>query len=133
MHLIIYTATDYALYPTKTEFFSFDGLIKAGVHLADANTLRKGWGLPEVEIIGIIPMMYRSAATEHRQNLEDLRKEAGNKVWEPIAERIVWAEAFSPISNYTPVYSHAPGTPAGRDAWYLVDTLLSSVGDGNHV
>lgn len=133
MHLIIYTATDYALYPTKTEFLSFDGLIKAGTHLADANMLRKGWGLPPVEIIGIVPVMYRSAATEHKQNLADLRKEAGDTVWNPIAERIVWAEAFSPVSNYTPVYSHAPGTAAARDAYYLVNKLFETTGGETHV
>lgn len=133
MHLIIYTATDYALYPTKTEFFSFDGLIKAGTHLADANMLRKGWGLPEVDIVGIVPMMYRNAATEHKQNLEDLRKEVGDKVWNPIAERIMWAEAFSPISNYTPVYSHAPGSAAAKDAYYLVAKLLETIGEVERV
>lgn len=128
MHLLIYTATDYALYPTKPEFFNFAGLRLAGEHLQSANMLRKGWGLTEVETLGIVPTMFRKGLTEHEANLKDLKADAGDLVWEPVTESGIWKESFSPVSNYTPPYGYAPHSPAARQALYMVDKTLAGVG-----
>lgn len=127
LHLLIYTAADYILYPTKVEELSFDGLQEALAHLTSANYVRGGHRLPPVEILGIVPTMYRSVALEHKSNLEHLHKHFGDKVWAPIAERTVWAEALAGASGYTPVYAHAPNSPAAREAWEFIKRVQSEI------
>jgi chromosome partitioning protein len=131
MHLLIYTATDYALYPTKLEFLNFAGLRQAGEHLQSANILRKGWNLPEVETLGIVPTMFRKGLTEHETNLRDLEADAGDTVWKPVTESGIWKESFSPVSNYTPPYAYAPRSPAAAQSLYIVDKTLAGVGVAN--
>jgi len=123
IHLLIYSAADYAIYPTKTEYLSFDGLIEALSHLDGANSVRQGKGLPPIKVTGIIPNMFRKATLEHRENLKMLQTHYGDLVWTPIAERAVWTEALSSVSGYTPVYAHAPGSEAAREAWEIVDRV----------
>lgn len=132
LHLLIYTAVDYMLYPTKVEELSFDGLIEALAHLESANYVRGGHRLPPVETLGIVPTMYRSVALEHKSNLEHLRQHFGDKVWEPIAERTVWAEALAGVSGYTPVYAHAPGTPAAKEAWNFIKRVQTTIEGARH-
>ncbi|MBL8165570.1 MAG: ParA family protein [Anaerolineae bacterium] len=123
IHLLIYSAADYAIYPTKTEYLSFDGLIEALSHLEGANSVRQGKGLPAVQVAGIIPNMFRKATLEHRENLKMLQEHYGDLVWQPVAERAVWTEALSSVSGYTPVYAHAPGSEAAREAWEIVNRI----------
>jgi chromosome partitioning protein len=131
LHILIYTATDYVLYPTKTEYLSFDGLVEAMNHLESANDQRAGRHLPPVEIIGIVPNMYRKGTLEHDNNLAALRDSYGDMVWEPIGERTMWAESLSPVSNYCPVYAYAPGSKAANEAWGLVNQIQTITGVSN--
>ncbi len=127
LHLLIYTAVDYMIYPTKVEELSFDGLLEALAHMESANFMRGGHHLPPVEVMGIVPTMYRSNSIEHKTNRKALENHYGHLVWEPIVERTLWAEALAGASNYTPVYAHAPGTPAAKDAWTFINHVIESV------
>lgn len=127
LHVLIYTAVDYMIYPTKVEELSFDGLLEAQAHLEEANYQRAGHRLSPVEILGIVPTLYRGVSLEHKTNLGHLRKHYGSTVWEPIAERAVWAEALAGTSNYTPVYAHAPGSPAAKEAWEFINRVRTSI------
>lgn len=120
LHVLIYSAADYILYPTKVEELSFDGLMEALRHLESASGLRSALNLPPVEVLGIVPTMYRSNSTEHKVNLKALREHYGALVWDEVGERTYWAEALASASGYTPVYAHAPGSPAARDAWKII-------------
>ncbi len=127
LHLLIYTAVDYMIYPTKTEELSFDGLKEALAHMEGANYMRAGHRLPNVEVLGIVPTMFRMASAEHKANRKALENHFGALVWEPIAERTLWAEALAGASNFTPVYAHAPNTPAAKDAWTFINHVIESV------
>lgn len=127
LHLLIYAAVDYMIYPTKVEELSFDGLMEALAHLNGANYTRMGHRLPPVAILGIVPTMYRSVALEHKTNLKYLEDEFGEKVWQPIAERAVWAEALAGASGYVPVYAHAPNSLAAKEAWTFIQRVQQTI------
>jgi chromosome partitioning protein len=114
LHGAIYMATDIILYPTLCEFWSFDGLAESMTHLDAAQ------GMRNIGIGGIIPTRYRAATIEHSENLKSLQQKFGDLVWEPITERIAWAEA----STYqVPVFVHDPRCDAAAQAWALVDRV----------
>lgn len=127
LHLLIYAAVDYMIYPTKVEELSFDGLMEALAHLDGANYTRMGNRLPPVDILGIVPTMFRGVALEHKTNLKYLQDEFGGKVWQPIAERAVWTEALAGASGYVPVYAHAPGSLAAKEAWNFINRVWQTI------
>jgi chromosome partitioning protein len=123
LHILIYVATDYVVYPTRPEYLSMDGLVTALAHLDTANAIRQQAGLAPIELAGILPTMYRRAVQEHRDNVADIRKRYGDKVWEPIPLATAWDESLGPSSGFVPVYAYDAGSPAAADAWALVDRV----------
>ena len=65
-------------------------------------------------------MRFRANTLEHSENLQKLRDKLGALVWNPVPERIVWAEA---ATFMLPVFVHAPSSEAAGDAWELVDRV----------
>ncbi len=131
-HILIYTATDYVICPTKPEYLCFDGLVEALSHLETATDLRQAKGLPPVQIAGIVPTMYRKGTLEHEENLKELQKAYGDLVWPTVAHRTLWAEALAPASNYTPVYAYAPASAAAIEAKYMIDRIEGLTQGANH-
>ena len=122
LHGAIYLATDWIIYPTLCEFWSFDGLAESLSH-REALKIR---GLPPIRVGGIVPMRYRANTLEHSENLAKLVSRFGELIWRPVPERIIWAEA----STYqVPVFIHAPASEAACDAWELVDRVEELHGD----
>ncbi len=124
LHGSIYLATDAIIYPTKCEFLSFDGLVESLTHREMIQPTRKRWGLENIEIMGIVPTMYRSATLVHQENLNKLRARFGKLVWPEIAMRTTWAEASS-VGQL--VYRFAPDSSAAREAWGIVDRVEMSL------
>lgn len=120
LHGAIYLATDYMLYPTLCEFWSFDGLSES------LNRRRAVEHVREVKVLGIIPFRVRLQTLEHSENLENLHERFGDLVWEPVPESIVWAEA---AAFQLPVFVHAPEHSASRLAWQMVDRIESMLGN----
>jgi chromosome partitioning protein len=120
LHGSIYLATDAILYPTKCEFLSFDGLIESLTHREMIQPTRERWGLSNIEIMGIVPVMYRSATLVHQENLNKLKARFGKLVWPEIAMRTIWAES-STVGQL--VYRFAPESSATREIWGLVDRV----------
>lgn len=120
LHGSIYIATDGVLYPTTCEYLSFDGLVESIKHRQAAEAHRKQWGLNAIEVLGIVPTMYRTKTIEHSENLKQLREQFGALVWNPIPQRTIWAEA---AAIRRPVFSFAPESLAARDAWELVNRV----------
>jgi chromosome partitioning protein len=120
LHGAIYMATDVILYPTLCEFWSFDGLAESMTHRHAAQ------GMRDIQIGGIVPTRYRAATIEHSENLKKLQQKFGAQVWDPIAERIAWAEA----STYqVPVFVRDPKSDAAAQAWALVDRVEGLIYD----
>ncbi len=123
LHGAIYLATDYTIYPTLCEYWSFDGLAES---LTRQNSVRN---VHEVKVLGIIPYRVRLQTLEHSENLNRLREQFGALVWDAIPDSIVWAEASA---FQVPVFIHAPDHSAAQQAWGLVDrveVLLKEVRD----
>lgn len=66
----IYIATDGVLYPTTCEYLSFDGLVESIKHRQAAEAHRTQWGLSDIQVLGIVPTMYRTKTLEHSEKLE---------------------------------------------------------------
>lgn len=126
LHVSILVATDGVVLPTKTEFLSFDGLKKSIQHLNELNMHRAKMGTEAVEILGIVPTMFRGSTLEHNENLDALGTQFGNQVWAPIAQRTIWAESSH---ARRPVWSYAPGSAAAKEADMLIEQLLELFGN----
>lgn len=118
LHAMILLATDYVIVPTKCERWSFDGLIESIRHLQRTNMMRKTAGLPDVQIMGIVPTLYRARTVEHSENLKELRAHYGDTVWKEIPQRTIWAEV---TGFYRSMFSVAPTSKASADMWALID------------
>jgi chromosome partitioning protein len=114
LHSAIYLATDYIVYPTLCEYWSFDGLAES------INRRKSVQDVHEVAVAGIIPFRVRTQTLEHSENLNRLREQFGELVWDPIPDSIVWAEA---AAFQLPVFVHAPEHSATRYAWRMVDRI----------
>lgn len=125
LHGSIYIATDAIIYPTLCEYLSFDGLVESIKHRQAAQTHRERWGLGPIDVMGIVPTMYRTKTLEHTENLRQLRQQFGVLVWDPIPQRTIWAEA---AALRRPVFSFAPDSKAAEDAWAVVTRVEEAVG-----
>ena len=112
LHGAIYLATDYMVFPTLCEYWAFDGLAESMNHLKSVSHVH------QVRTAGIVPFRVRLQTLEHSENLERLRGQFGNLVWDPIPDSIVWAEA---AAFQLPVFVHAPDHSAAHMAWRMVD------------
>lgn len=135
IHLLLYTASDYALFFTQPEYLAFDGLTEAIGHMDSANDIRQMKGMPPVQMLGIVPTMTQRS-TEHSVNLADLIAQYPNRVipmrqthdevtnevktFYGIRNSILWTEALSPASGHVPIYAHAPRSGAAEDALNLI-------------
>ncbi|MDQ7028029.1 MAG: ParA family protein [Anaerolineae bacterium] len=117
LHASIYMATHSIIYPTECEYLSLDGLVQSLQHKDQLQPTRQQWGLNAIDIMGIVPMKYRESTVLHNRNLEMLRKQFGEKVWQPLGLRTVWGEA-SLIRR--PVFHLAPQSKAANEVWKVV-------------
>jgi chromosome partitioning protein len=121
LHAMFYMASDALIYPTKLAYTSFDGLIESVMHRMEANKNRdKRYSLPPIEVLGIVPTMYRKGTIADDSNLEKLQAKFGKSVWSPIHQRTVWQQAED---HQMPVYAIDPNSPAAGDVWEMVDRV----------
>ncbi len=126
LHASIYLATDGIIYPTKCEYLSFDGLVESFQHREAAQSMREQYQMGNINIMGIVPTMYRRSTLEHSENLKTLHQQFNTLVWQPIPQRTIWAEASS---RHKTVFALAPESKAATDAWYLVDRVEETIKD----
>ncbi len=124
LHGSIYLATDAIIYPTKCEYLAFDGLVESIKHRLAAQAHRDKWNLGDIQVLGIIPTMYRHQTVEHTENLKELRKQFGELVWPPVAQRTIWAEA---ATMRQPVFALAPESKAAHEALSMVDRVRKAM------
>jgi len=126
LHGSIYLATDSLIYPTKCEYLSFDGLLHSFEHREQMQPTRQRYGLKSLDVMGIVPIMYRASTLVHQENLNRLKARYGNLVWPEIAMKTSWAEA-STVGQL--VYRFAPESGAARDAWNIVDRVEAEINE----
>lgn len=119
MSILIYTASDAVLYPTMCANLHVDGLVRAMEVRKEADTLRKGLGLPSINVLGIQPAIFRQNTLEHEQYYEWLKSNYNN-VWQPINQSVLWEEA---ARERMPVFTYAPDSKSAKQAWRMVNTF----------
>lgn len=124
LHGAIYIATDAIVYPTKCEYLSFDGLVESMKHRQQAESHRQRWGLAPIEILGIVPTMFRKSTTEHPDMLAEMQKMFGAKVWDPIPQRTIWTET---TRIHSMVWTVAPNSYAASDAMKLGNRFIKEL------
>lgn len=117
LHLMIYLATDGIIYPTTLEEWSFDGLRSSMAHREQVDDFRRARQLEPVQMLGIIPMMFRPKTIEHTENLRLLHSRFAEAVWPPFQQRIIWAEAAGLCRS---IYAVAPSSRAAGESWRMV-------------
>lgn len=120
LHASIYLATDAIIYPVTPEYLSFDGFAHSVKHRLASDKLRQQEGMKIVQMMGIVPTMVRPHTTEHTENLNDMRREYGDKVWPDVMLRTIWGQASR---LHRLVWTLKSDSEAASEAWALVDAF----------
>lgn len=111
-------ASDYVLIPTELAFSSFDGLVESIKTKQGTDAGRKKfYEMPPIEILGIVPTMYRASTNDQSKNLQKLKKQFGAMVWKPIPLRTLWTETEG---TALPVWKLDPKHAASTECWSFI-------------
>jgi chromosome partitioning protein len=114
-------ALDWLLYVTECEPLALDGLTKALQQMMRQSNKRAEYMGKETRIMGIVPNKLNPKTVLHRELVSQIGKAYGDLVWQPIGDRIDWANA---TYFRVPVFVSAPRKQAAKDAWCLIDHAL---------
>lgn len=121
LHALIFLASDYTLMPTELSYTSFDGLVESIKSKQGADSGRKRfYEMPPIELLGIIPTKYRAATKEQVDNLNKLKAQFGNKVWNPVPLRTIWTETEG---TALPVWKLDNNSEASDECWALIEQV----------
>lgn len=121
LHATFFVASDYVLIPTELAYSSFDGLSESIKSKQGADGGRKRfYDLPPIEVLGIVPMKFRTSTKEQIDNLAKLKQQFGDKVWSPIPLRTLWTETEG---TALPVWKLDAGSEATEECWSLVQQV----------
>jgi len=123
LSVLTYVASDGVLYPTMCADLHIDGLVRAMEAREEAAAIRASMGLPDIDVIGIQPCIYRMKTLEHEEYLTWLKSQYAD-VWSPISQSVLWEEA---ARARQPVFMYAPETGAAKQAWQMVKTFHERV------
>jgi len=93
LHGMIYTATDWMVYPTMCELLSLEGRRKAVERLDVLNKNKRAYGLPEAHLMGIQPTMYDPRTNAHDYGLSLLLENFKRRAWPALPTRTIWRDA----------------------------------------
>jgi chromosome partitioning protein len=122
MHILVYLASDYILYPTQLEMFSMQGLKQSIQVMGEYTEFRAARKLPPIELLGIVPTMTRLNTGGHTANMADLQK-SNLPVMRPIHNRIAWSDASATRRS---IFAYDATCEAAKDA----DTFIGQVMQG---
>lgn len=117
LHGAIFLGTDGIIFPVKCEHWSFDSLRESVTHKQQFDLIRQSQGLPAIEILGIVPTLFRASTIAHTDNLVRLQEAFPDLVWEPVKQRTVWADAADLRRS---LFCIAPHTNAAKEMWQLI-------------
>jgi len=119
LHILVYLASDYILYPTQLEMFSMQGLKQSIQVMGEYTEFRAARRLPPIQLMGIAPTMTRLNTGGHSANMSDLQK-SGLPVMRPIHNRIAWSDAAATRRS---IFAYDALSEAAKDA----DTFMEQV------
>ncbi|MBI4747234.1 MAG: ParA family protein [Acidobacteria bacterium] len=118
-------AVDEVLIPVQTEHKATIGLVIVQNEILKANQRRRRIR-PELQISGIVPTIFSSTKTEHRnylQAIHDFARQLSRRVLPPVSDRIAVAEASSAGK---PLKVYAPNSPANADIEQIANLVFGS-------
>lgn len=121
---VVDLASDYALLPSKCEMLSLDGLKKTTNALSQQNAARQSYGIEPIELLGVIPTMYRD--TNSNIYGRDLLEEhfGAGMVWDPIPLRTIWTDREYARQS---IFTYAPRSEAADEMTRVIERLLNYV------
>lgn len=121
LHATIFVASDYVLIPTELSYTSFDGMVESIKSKQGADDGRKRWySMQPIEILGIVPTKYRANTKEQVDNYNQLTKQFGDKVWNPLPMRTLWTETEG---TALPVWKLDNSSEASDECWALIQQV----------
>jgi len=122
IHGLMYLASDSILFPTTCEYLAVDGLRSSTLNMVRGNQARKPFGLPEIQVLGVIPMLV-DGTNNHRRNLAIMRAHFGEAViWQPVAKRTIWRTASQRGQT---IFAFARNHPAETEMWQVATRCLA--------
>lgn len=119
---VIYMATDFMIYPTKCELWSFDGLQNTIQHVSAASEAQDDLAQTKLRSLMILPTMVRPRTVAHSEGIEQLREIYGNLVSNPLHERTAWVDAAF-MGQF--VFMYEPTGDAAMEFWPVVEKVES--------
>jgi len=93
LHILIYMATDSIIHPTQLEYFSLDGLSQSLEALEEYSLMRRGRGMPAINMLGVVPTMTMLKTLEHRTNMMQVGQNLQVPIFDPIPHSTTWTVA----------------------------------------
>jgi chromosome partitioning protein len=109
-------AADYVLIPSSTEFMSSNGLVQMMTNLKQLS--QRGWN---GKLLGILPTFYDESTRESKSTMEELRKEFGEAVLDPIHRATILREC---CAEGRLVYEMDPTHRATREYSALLNYII---------
>ncbi len=125
LHAMLYLASDHIIIPTQLEALSFDGIKQTMQSLQRFSRQRTAMGLEEIELVGLIPNMFRKTTGLHNENLNLLRKPFGKVITEPIPLTILWGELSQ--SDVASIFAYSPKSRIAQITWQIVKCIVERI------
>lgn len=122
LHAMLYLASDYIIIPTQLEALSFDGIKQTLESLRRFSRQRQAMGLGAIELVALIPNMFRKITGLHNENLKLLRKPFAKVITEPIPMTILWGELSQ--SEYASIFAYHPKSRIAQITWEIVKCVV---------
>lgn len=118
LHASIMIATDHVIVPTQCESISaLEGVPDSIQHAQAVRDQAATRGIEVANLLAIIPNMYRARTIAHNEVLKHLRDHYADKVWSPLPQSIIFAEAR--MLNQL-MFGYAPDARITRHLWHIV-------------
>lgn len=124
MHILIYMATDYIVYPTLLAYYSLEGLKQSLEVLRDYTILRQSQGRGAIEVLGIVPTMTSLRTNEHRANLLEVGQ-IQVPLFDPIPHSTAWESATATQHS---IFAYDPEANSAKYAQRFVGQAYRQLG-----
>lgn len=124
LNTLILSATDDVIVPTQLERWSLKGVVESLKAIDQANQTRRADGLPDANVLALVPTMTQLGTNEHATNHGDLISNYKGDIWLPIPRRIIWGETASARLS---IFAYANDTEAAADGWRLVEQVMNTL------
>jgi chromosome partitioning protein len=124
LHILVYLASDYIIYPTQLEMFSMQGLKQSIQVMNEYTEFREARRLAPIQLLGVAPTMARLNTSGHSANLSDLQK-SGLPLLPALHNRIAWSDAAATRRS---IFAYDANSEAAKEADAFVTQVKIALG-----